>query len=76
MRELIAEAKKRVNEIAKLTKNCPAGKYVAIYESEAGYTVSTIQRGWDTRTRMINFGSEPLTRLQVTETILREMAYA
>lgn len=63
--ELINEARKRVAEIAKATKNCHSEKYTAIYESDNGVTVSHIQKGWSTRTSTINFGSQPMTKKQV-----------
>lgn len=63
--ELINEARTRVAEIAKATKNCHSEKNTAIYESDNGITVSHIQKGWSTRTSTINFGNKPMTKKQV-----------
>lgn len=55
MKQLIKEAKERKEEIAKIiTKSIP-GKYVALYESEKGYTLSTISEGHHTRRNQITF---------------------
>jgi hypothetical protein len=64
MESLIFEAKERVAEIARATKNCPAGKRTAIYESENGYTISYLKIGWTTNTLTIYF-SKNSTKKQV-----------
>lgn len=63
--KLINEARKRVAEIAKATKNCHPEKNTAIYKSDNGITVGHIQKGWSTRTYTINFGSGSMTKKQV-----------
>ena len=62
--ELVQVAKQRIAEIAKQTKNTPAGRTPAIYESESGVTVSSIQNGWSTRTTTITFDRN-MTKKQV-----------
>ncbi len=63
--ELINEARQRVAEIAKATKNCHSEKNTAIYESDNGVTVSHIQKGMSTGTSTIRFGSSAMTKKQV-----------
>lgn len=65
MNRLINEAKERVAEIAKATKNCHPQKVTALYENEyGGITLGYIQKGWSTRTRTIHFWGK-MTKKQV-----------
>jgi len=75
MKELIEEAKNRVDEIVQKSKNEQPESYLAIYESENGYTVSWIRKRHDTRTNMIAFGAKKLSRSKVLETIAMEEQY-
>ena len=55
MKQLIEEAKLRKNEIAKLIKKNNGNRYVALYESDNGIKLSTIQVGWHTRNNQLSF---------------------
>lgn len=70
-KELIKEATQRLDEIVKASESIPQGKYLAIYESEEGYTIDYIQEDWHTRTNLIRFGTRRQTREQVNQTIIR-----
>lgn len=69
MKELIAEARSRIEEIAKATHNCLRGHETAIYVSENGYTISYLRRGHETRTDTITFGAYPMTKKEVEKII-------
>ncbi len=71
-KELIEAARERVDEIVSAIKNCSQQSYPAFYESEEGYTASTIQFGHSTRTRTINFGGCYANRKSVLFAIQRE----
>lgn len=72
MEKLIEEARKRVTEIARESKENYYVKNLQIYESDNGYTIGYVQNGWSTRNRNIQFGEKPLTKKQVIEIIDRE----
>lgn len=55
MKEIIEEAKTRKNEIAKLIKKDNGNRYVALYESDNGITLSTISEGHHTRNNQLSF---------------------
>jgi hypothetical protein len=55
MKELIKEAKRRKEEIAKMIQQDNGGNYVAIYESDNGFTLSTIREGHHTRRNQLSF---------------------
>jgi len=76
MKELINEAKSRAIEIAESSKLEQPGSYLAIYQSENGYTVSWIRKGSDTRTPMIAFGPRAITKEEVITIIEREEQFA
>lgn len=55
LKQLVSEAKSRKKEIAKMISSELGNKYVALYESESGYTLSAIQEGWHTRRNQMSF---------------------
>lgn len=68
--DLVSEARNRVTEIHKLLENCLPSQYVALYINEhSGYTLSTIQKGWETRTPTISFGTSPKSIETINEII-------
>ena len=68
MKKLIEEAKKRVAEIAKATKNPIAGKRPAFYEGEDSYVIGHLQNGWETRTPTMLFWDN-MTKKEVIQRI-------
>ncbi len=75
MKELIEEAKARVKEIVKKSKEKHPESYLAIYESENGYTIEWQRIEHDTRTDMIAFGRGAKTTKQVLQRIREEEEY-
>lgn len=66
--QLLKEARTRAKEIARKTKNCPEGCYVAFYICDIrGYVVDYIFKGF--RAENISFGSSPLSEKQVLNEI-------
>lgn len=69
MKTIIEEAKNRIEEIVQASKFEQPDSYLAIYESDNGYTVSWIRKGHDTRTKMIAFGAKSLLESEVLNTL-------
>lgn len=72
MKQLIAEARLRVDEIVRKLEECPDGHYVAIVDGEEGYPITWIQTDWYPARQYIPFGCEPLSRKKVLERVAYE----
>ena len=71
MKNLINEAKERINEIVEETKKGYSG-YTAIYFSDNGISIANIPEGQETRTETIAFGYGKKSESEILEVIERE----
>ena len=70
MKKLVALAKRKIPEIARATKECPAGSAVVIVKTITGSEVKRDNKNRPANILHINFGSQKLTAKKVWKKII------